>query len=171
MFAVILIFVVLPIVIVALVLNQRRYEIDKRTDVMLKAIECGVPPESAVFRQLKAPALKRLKDKVQRSLITAIVFFALAIIPFSLGLRGTIRLSTLDSSKKAEMVEKLERSELPFDYDADDMIDIAKGVSVLNLTFGTLFLITGGVCLIVYFIRRKDYEDELAESDNVEYLK
>lgn len=171
MFAVILIFVVLPIVIVALVLNQRRYEIDKRTDVMLKAIECGVPPESAVFRQLKAPALKRQKDKVQRSLITAIVFFALAIIPFSLGLRGTIRLSTLDSSKKAEMVEKLERSELPFDYDADDMIDIAKGVSVLNLTFGTLFLITGGVCLIVYFIRRKDYEDELAESDNVEYLK
>ena len=171
MFAVNLIFVVLPIVIVALVLNQRRYEIDKRTDVMLKAIECGVPPESAVFRQLKAPALKRQKDKVQRSLITAIVFFALAIIPFSLGLRGTIRLSTLDSSKKAEMVEKLERSELPFDYDADDMIDIAKGVSVLNLTFGTLFLITGGVCLIVYFIRRKDYEDELAESDNVEYLK
>ena len=171
MFAVNLIFVVLPIVIVALVLNQRRYEIDKRTDVMLKAIECGVPPESAVFRQLKAPALKRQKDKVQRSLITAIVFFALVIIPFSLGLRGTIRLSTLDSSKKAEMVEKLERSELPFDYDADDMIDIAKGVSVLNLTFGTLFLITGGVCLIVYFIRRKDYEDELAESDNVEYLK
>ena len=171
MFAVILIFVVLPIVIVALVLNQRRYEIDKRTDVMLKAIECGVPPESAVFRQLKAPALKRQKGKVQRSLITAIVFFALAILPFSLGLRGTTGFSTLDSSKRAEMIEKIERSELPFDYDADDMIDIAKGVSFLSLTFGTLFLITGGVCLIVYFIRKKDYEDELAESNNAEYLK
>lgn len=171
MVAVIFIFVVLPIIIVALVLNHRRYEIDKRTDVMLKAIECGVPPDSAIFRQLKAPALKRQKDKVQRSLITAIVFFALAIIPFSLGLRGTIWLSTLDSSKKAEMVEKLERSELPFDYNADYMIEMAKGVAVLNLTFGTLFLITGGVCLIVYFIRRKDYEDELAESNNAEYLK
>ena len=69
------------------------------------------------------------------------------------------------------MIEKIERSELPFDYDADDMIDIAKGVSFLSLTFGTLFLITGGVCLIVYFIRKKDYEDELAESNNAEYLK
>lgn len=170
MIAVILIFVVLPIVIVALVLNHRRYEIDKRTDVMLKAIECGVPTDSAVFRQMRAPALKRQKDKVRRSLITAIVFFALGILPFSFGLRGSIRVDHLDSSEKTELIEKAEQTDLLSGH-GEDIIGLAKMIFLTLLTIGTLFLSIGAILLVVFFIRKKDYEDELAESDNVEYVK
>ena len=173
MFAVILIFVVLPIVIVALVLNQRRYEIDKRTDVMLKAIECGVPTDSDFFRQLRVPALKKCKRKVQSALISFIIFFVLGLPTFALGNRACNHIAHYSSSELTATIEQWEHFD-QFDelgLDVTDVVTILKGIAALLFIIGTLFLTIGVVILVIYFVRKNHYQDELAEYETGEYVK
>jgi hypothetical protein len=149
----ILVFVILPIVIVWLVLRHRRHELDKRTEVMLKALECGVPMDAPIFRQgltTGASIQRRNKRKAQGTLVASIISFGIGLLPFLFGLLVTLQVNTEELTE-----DKTE-------YFA---------VVVLILLFGALFLIIGTVLLVIYFINRKNYERELAELDEGRDLK
>ena len=149
----VLFFVVLPIVIVWLVLRHRRYELDKRTDVMLKALECGVPMDSAIFQQVfpsSGSTPKYYKKRIQRSLIASIIFFAVGLLPFIFGLIVVL-------------------SENPDELSEDETKAFA--IVILILMLGAFLLIIGTVLLVIYFINKKNYEKELAKLDEGKDLK
>ena len=149
----VLFFVVLPIVIVWLVLRHRRYELDKRTDVMLKALECGVRMDSAIFQQVfpsSGSTPQNKKKKIRRSFIASIISFGIGLLPFLFGLIVVL-------------------SENPDELSEEETTYFA--IVVLILLLGALFLTIGTVLLVIYFINKKNYEKELAELDEGKDLK
>ena len=138
---------VLPIVIVWLVLRHRRYELDKRTDVMLKALECGVPMDSAIFQQVfpsSGSTPKNNKKKIRWSLIASIISFGLGLLPFLFGLIGVL----------CDKPDELSEEETLY-----------LGILGLCLLIGAFLLIIGIVLLLIFFVNKKNYEKELAESN------
>ena len=149
------IFVVMPIVIVYMFLRYRRYELNKRTDVMLKAIEYGVPMDSPIIQQMIPTAVsaeKRDKRKVQRTLVASIIVIAVGLLPFVIGL-----LIAIDYSKETE---ELSRSD-----------STAYGVGFLVFLLGILLLLIGIALLVIYFVKKRAYEKERAESNGDKVLE
>ena len=144
----ILLFVVLPIVIVCLVLRYRRHELDKRTEVLIKAFECGVPQDSPLIQQFIQEGLskqKKNKNKSQRTLVASIILCALGLFWFILGI------GTLFNDGEVE--------------EASRSADVANGLEALSFMLGLLLLLTGLALLAIYFIKKKSYERELAEAE------
>jgi hypothetical protein len=151
------IFVVMPIVIVYMFLRYRRYELNKRTDVMLKAIECGVPMDSPIIQQMiptGVSAKKKDKQKVQRSLVASIIVIAVGLLPFVIGLRCILRYNSSPG------IEQLSDAEI-----------LAKEIEVLIFLLGTFLLLIGVALLVIHFVRKKAYEKELAESNGDKVLE
>ena len=151
------IFVVMPIVIVYMFLRYRRYELNKRTDVMLKAIECGVPMDSPIIQQMIPTAVsaeKRDKRKVQRTLVASIIVIAVGLLPFLIGLK----LAFTDFST-------IEIEELS---DSDKFAYATLGIAFL---LGLFLLIIGISLLVIYFVRKRAYEKEQAESNGDKVLE
>jgi len=149
------IFVVMPIVIVYMFLRYRRYELNKRTDVMLKAIECGVPMDSPIIQQMIPTAVsaeKRDKRKVQRTLVASIIVIAVGLLPFVIGL-----LIAIDYSKETE---ELSRSD-----------STAYGFGFLVFLLGILLLLIGIALLVIYFVRKRACEKEQAKSNGDKVLE
>lgn len=69
--------VVLPIVIVWLVARTRQHETDRKAEIMLKAIEAGVPVDMTQFEPAKKKAPKSIKqellDKLNGACVTSLM--------------------------------------------------------------------------------------------------
>ena len=143
----ILIFVILPIVIVCLILRYRRYALDKRTEVLIKAIECGVPQDSPLFKQFVQEDIskqKKIRKKSQGTLVASVILCASGLFWFILGI------GTLFNDGE---VEEASRTDI-----------VANGLEALSFMLGLLLLFIGLLLLAIYFIKKKFYERELAEA-------
>ena len=143
----ILICVVLPIVIVCLVLRYRRHELDKRTEVLIKAFECGVPQDSPLIQQFIQEGLskqKTNKNKLQRPLVASVILCASGLFWFILGIGALFNDGEVEEASRSEIV--------------------ANGLEALSFMLGLLLLFIGLLLLAIYFIKKKFYERELAEA-------
>lgn len=134
------IFVVLPILIIALVLRNRRHEVDKKTELMMKAIENGATLDPAFFQPTSCCRKKTVKDKLMGWLLAA-------CITSGIGLLSCIAMLAVF---------------IP--HWSDFMGDPGPVISLLTLC-GTLIAV-GIAFFIVYFIgKNKTWKKELAELD------
>ena len=62
--------VVLPLIIIALVLRNRRHEVDKKTELMMKAVENGATLDPAFFQPTSCCRMKTVKDKLMGWLLS-----------------------------------------------------------------------------------------------------
>ena len=81
--------VILPVLIVWLITRARKHELDKKTEVMLKAIESGAPVDPSLFktRQPRTRGIKQeLLDKFTGACVTAfmgIAFLVISLVAFN----------------------------------------------------------------------------------------
>ena len=92
--------VVLPVMLVWLVTRLRRNEIDKKTEVMLKAIESGATIDSDLFKE----APKKRKSTKERLLNRLICGCAASIIGAALTAIGIIPWMTLEDDYYAPLL-------------------------------------------------------------------
>ena len=92
--------VVLPVMLVWLVTRVRRNEIDKKTEVMLKAIESGSTIDSDLFKE----APKKRKSTKERLLNRLICGCAASIIGAALTAIGIIPWMTLEDDYYAPLL-------------------------------------------------------------------
>ena len=74
--------VILPIIVITLALRTRRHEIDKKTEVMMKAIENGAQLDPAFFESAAKAGCKEktVKDKLMGYLTAACVTSAIGLL-------------------------------------------------------------------------------------------
>ena len=76
--------VVLPVMIVWLVMRARQNEINKRTEVMLKAIECGATVDDIDYFKMPKKATKctkeRLLEKLNGACVTSLMGVAFIVL-------------------------------------------------------------------------------------------
>ena len=58
--------VVLPVLIIWIIARSRKHEVDRKTEVMLKAIEAGVPIDPEMFKQPSKKAKTPKEDLLER---------------------------------------------------------------------------------------------------------
>ena len=92
--------VVLPVMLVWLVTRVRRNEIDKKTEVMLKAIESGATIDSDLFKE----APKKRKSTKERLLNRLVCGCAASIIGAALTAIGIIPWMTLEDDYYAPLL-------------------------------------------------------------------
>ena len=92
--------VVLPVMLVWLVTRVRRNEIDKKAEVMIKAIESGVTIDSDLFKE----APKKRKSTKERLLNRLICGCAASIIGAALTAIGIIPWMTLEDDYYAPLL-------------------------------------------------------------------
>ena len=92
--------VVLPVMLVWLVTRVRRNEIDKKTEVMLKAIESGATIDSDLFKE----APKKRKSTKERLLNRLVCGCAASIIGAALTAIGIIPWMTLEDDTFAPLL-------------------------------------------------------------------
>ena len=78
--------VVLPVLIVWLVLRNRRHEVDRKTEVMLKAIEAGSAIDANFFPTQRSKGIKeRLLGRLTAACITSLLGIAFLVFGIVLG--------------------------------------------------------------------------------------
>ena len=127
--------VVLPVLVVMIVMRQRRFEVDKKTEVLLKAVENGTQLDPSFF-EISSPRKRTVKDKLLGRLTTALV-------------TGNIGLITLVAQIILYSSRKMWQS-------GEDEVIVFPIISGIILAIGIAFL-------IVYFVGKKTYSKELAE--------
>ena len=138
------IFVVLPVLVVWILMRERRHETDKKTEIMLKAIENGTQLAPDLFAGSKTVSETiRTKRKLMGYLITATV-------------TGLIGLLTL----AAQLV-------LYFVYDVWSSVG-DYGPLVLFICVSSILLAVGISFLIVYSVGKRIYGDEFTTPENEE---
>ena len=133
--------VILPIIVITLALRTRRHEIDKKTEVMMKAIENGAQLDPAFFESAAKVGCKEktVKDKLMG-------FLTAACITSAIGLLAGIVLTIVFTSQNL-------------------WNDEPGGATVAILPCAIL-LAVGIAFFIVYFIgKNKTWKKELAELD------
>ncbi len=145
----ILICVVLPIVIIYMVFQYRRFELDKRTQLMIKAIEHGVQPDSTLFQHLDpigSLAQKEKKHSPQRGLITSIILFAIGILPFLFGIGVLFDNSEVETYSQGET--------------------FAFAMQALSFILGCIMLVISFTVLAIYLVKKKSHGQNQPESEN-----
>ena len=127
--------VVLPVLVVLIVMRARRYEVDKKTEILLKAIENGTQLDPSFF-EISSPRKRTVKDKLLGRLTTALV-------------TGNIGLITLVAQIILYSSRNMWQS-------GEDEVIVFPIISGIILAIGIAFL-------IVYFVGTKTYSKELAE--------
>lgn len=131
--------VVLPIIIVMMEMRRRKHEVDKRTEIMLKAIEKGVDIDPALFQMPEQPKpVKTAKDKLMGFLTAACVTSMLGLI------------SAIVSA--AVLVPA-------------GVIEHDPGIPFFIFLICGILLAVGIAFFIVYFVGKRTYAKELAELD------
>lgn len=131
--------VVLPIIIVMMEMRRRKHEVDRKTEIMMKAIEKGVDIDPTLFQMPEQPKrVKTVKDKLIGRLTTACITGGIGLLA---GIVSTITLI------KGGF----------FDYDYP--------VALIFLIPCAILLAVGCAFLISYFVGRKLWAKELAEMD------
>ena len=72
--------VVLPLVIISLVMRNQRHEVDKKAEVMLKAVENGATLDPAFFQQTNCCKKRTVKDKLMGWLLAACITTGLGVM-------------------------------------------------------------------------------------------
>ena len=72
--------VILPLIIIALVLRNRRHEVDKKTELMMKAIENGATLDPAFFQQTNYRRKKTVKDTLMGWLTAGCITTGLGVM-------------------------------------------------------------------------------------------
>lgn len=126
--------VVLPVLVVWLVMRARQHEVDKKTEVLLKAVEEGVPIDPAFFRNA-GQKNKSVKGRLMGYLITAMI-------------TGIIGLITL--------VAQI------FFYSSLGLWDRGDGAIFMFVILSGILLAVGIAFIIVYSVGKKTYAKELA---------
>ena len=125
--------VVMPVLVVWLVMRARQHEVDKRAEVLLKAVEKGAQIDPAFFGNVGAKK-KSVKDKLMGYLTTAMI-------------TGTIGLVTL-------VVQIVFYSILGIWENGD-------GALILFVIVSGIILAVGIAFFIVYSVGKKTYAKEL----------
>ena len=82
--------VLLPVLIVWLVLRARKHEIDRKTEILLKAMEAGIPIDENMLKSSNKPKSikKDLMDRFTGACITSLMgtaFLVLSLLPKDIG--------------------------------------------------------------------------------------
>ena len=74
--------VILPIIVITVAMRTRRHEVDKKTEVMLKAVENGAQLDPAFFENAARAGgrEKTVKDKLMGYLITACITSGIGLL-------------------------------------------------------------------------------------------
>ena len=72
--------VILPLIIIALVLRNRRHEVDKKTELMMKALENGATLDPAFFQPTNCCRKKTVKDKLMGWLTAGCITTGLGVM-------------------------------------------------------------------------------------------
>jgi len=128
--------VVLPLILVSLVIRARKHEVDKKTEVMLKAVENGTQLDPAFFQEINKRKERTVKDKLMAYLTTACITSGIGVL---MAVVSTIFLIVKDDYNPA---------------------------ALLVLLIPCAILIAVGIAFfIVYAIGKKTWAKELAELD------
>ena len=132
--------VVLPILIISMIMRNRRHEVDKKTELMMKAIENGTTLDPSFFQQANCCREKTVKDKLMGWLLAACITSGIGLLSCA--------------SMLAAFIPRW----------SDFMRNPGPVISLLTLC-GTLIAV-GCAFFIVYFIgKNKTWKKELAELD------
>jgi len=126
--------VVLPVLVVWLVMRARRHEVDKKTEILMKAIENGAELNPDFFNVTQRP--KSVKDKLMGYLTAAMV-------------TGVIGLITL----LAQVVY----------YTTANLWADQSGFPLVFMCISGIILAVGIAFLIVYYVGKRTWAKELAE--------
>lgn len=130
--------VVMPVLVVWLVMRARQHEVDKKTEVLLKAVEEGVQIDPAFFRNA-GQRKNSVKGRLMGYLITAMI-------------TGIIGLITL----VAQIVF----------YSILGLWDRGDGAILMFVILSGILLAVGIAFFIVYSVGKKTYAKELAELED-----
>lgn len=130
--------VVMPVLVVWLVMRARQHEVDKKTEVLLKAVEKGVQIDPAFFRNA-GQKNKSVKGRLMGYLITAMI-------------TGIIGLIT----SVAQIVF----------YSILGLWDRGDGAILMFVILSGILLAVGIAFFIVYSVGKKTYAKELAELED-----
>ena len=77
--------VVLPVLIVWLVLRARKHQIDRKTEIVMKAIEAGIPVDENLFKSPKKDksTKKELLDRLTGASVTTFMGIAFLLMAFT----------------------------------------------------------------------------------------
>ena len=78
--------VVLPVMIVWLVSRSRRHETDRKAEIMLKAIEAGVPIDPALFAKPAERKAKTRQEKLLENLSSACICSLMGLFFLAIGI-------------------------------------------------------------------------------------
>lgn len=131
--------VVLPVLVVWLIMRARQHEVDKKAEILMKAVEEGAQIDPSFFQ--KAGKKKTVKGKLMGYLTTAMI-------------TGAIGLITM-------VVQIVFYSKL-------DIWDNGDGALIIFVILSGIILAVGIAFLIVYFGCKKIYGKELAASEDRE---
>ena len=126
--------VLLPVLVVWLVMRTRQHEVDKKTEILMKAIENGAELNPDFFNVTKRP--KSVKDKLMGYLTAAMV-------------TGVIGLITL----LAQVVY----------YTTANLWADRSGFPLVFMCISGIILAVGIAFLIVYYVGKRTWAKELAE--------
>lgn len=135
---VISVLVVLPILIVWLVMRALQHQVDKKTEIMMKAVENGVQLDPSFFSNVGSKK-KSVKSKLMGYLTTAMVTGSVGLISMLVILIGGI---------------------------TSDMINEDSGQFIVLLIVCGIILAVGIAFFIVYSVGKKTYAKELAELED-----
>ena len=127
--------VVLPIVIISLVMRNQRHEVDKKTELLMKAVENGATLDPAFFQQANSRRKRTVKDKLMGWLLAACITTGIGVM--------IAAVMTLALSLTGE-----------FQKDADN---------VLFLIFPAVLIAVGIAFFIVRAVGKRTWAKELAE--------
>ena len=130
--------VVMPVLVVWLVMRARQHEVDKKTEVLLKAVEEGVQIDPAFFRNA-GQKNNSVTGRLMGYLITAMI-------------TGIIGLITL----VAQIVF----------YSILGLWDRGDGAILMFVILSGILLAVGIAFFIVYSVGKKTYAKELAELED-----
>lgn len=130
--------VVMPVLVVWLVMRARQHEVDKKTEVLLKAVEEGVQIDPAFFRNAGQKS-NSVKGRLMGYLITAMI-------------TGIIGLITLIA-------------QIVF-YSILGLWDRGDGAILMFVILSGILLAVGIAFFIVYSVGKKTYAKELAELED-----
>lgn len=132
--------VILPIIVITLSLRTRRHEIDKKTEVMMKAIENGAQLDPAFFESAAKAGCKEktVKDKLMGWLTAACITSAIGLL---VGIVFTIV------------------------FTSQNLWNDEPGVAICCIAPCVILLAVGIAFFIVYAIGKRTWAKELAELD------
>ncbi len=132
--------VILPIIVIALAMKTRRHELDKKTEVLLKAVESGAQLDPAFFESAAKVGCKEktVKDKLMGFLIAACITAGIGLL---LGIVSVVFLTV--------------------------KVDLNPAAILLLMIIPCAILLAVGIAFfIVYFVgKKKIWAKELAELD------